>query len=111
MKQISLFTCLLDRKQIEELRKYLEENGFQFKETPYAEFSASKKGLSVTVYNNGKLVVQGKDTGEFVEFILEPLILKRAFIGYETVYNPSLMVARIGVDESGKGDYFGPLCV
>ena len=24
---------------------------------------------------------------------------------------PEMMVARIGVDESGKGDFFGPLCI
>jgi ribonuclease HIII len=32
-------------------------------------------------------------------------------LGYETTLDPTLMDARIGVDESGKGDFFGPLCV
>jgi ribonuclease HIII len=32
-------------------------------------------------------------------------------LGYETTLDPSLLDARIGVDESGKGDFFGPLCV
>src|SRR6185295_8295731 len=42
---------------------------------------------------------------------LEPLILKEAKLGYETTLNPELLVPRFGVDESGKGDFFGPLCV
>jgi len=46
-----------------------------------------------------------------VEFVLEPEVLKEARVGYEAVLNPELLVARLGVDESGKGDFFGPLCV
>lgn len=111
MNRISSFTCLLNEKQAEELREYLEKAGFEFKETPHAHFSAVKSGLNLTLYKSGKLVVQGKETGEFIEFVLEPLILKKAVIGYEEIYDPSFMIARIGVDESGKGDYFGPLCV
>jgi len=55
--------------------------------------------------------VQGKGTQEFVEFVLEPEILKQAKLGYETVLNPDLLLPRLGVDESGKGDFFGPLCI
>jgi ribonuclease HIII len=55
--------------------------------------------------------VQGKGTQEFVEFVLEPEILKQARLGYEVVLNPDLLLPRFGVDESGKGDFFGPLCV
>ena len=62
-------------------------------------------------YESGKLVVQGKGTGEFIEFVLEPEILKEARLGYETVLNPDLLLPRLGVDESGKGDFFGPLCI
>ena len=60
---------------------------------------------------SGKLVIQGKGTGEFVEFVLEPEILKEVKLGYEEVLNPELLAPRFGVDESGKGDFFGPLCV
>ncbi len=55
--------------------------------------------------------MQGKGTQDFVEFVLEPEILKEARLGYETVLNPELLLPRLGVDESGKGDFFGPLCV
>jgi ribonuclease HIII len=63
------------------------------------------------MYNSGKLVVQGKGTREFVEFVLEPQVLREARLGYERVLSPELFVPRLGIDESGKGDLFGPLCV
>ncbi|MFA6567107.1 MAG: ribonuclease HIII, partial [Victivallales bacterium] len=69
---------------------------------------------------SGKLTVQGKGTGEFVTFALEPEILKEARLGYEGIIgNPNAGPAEIeekftphaGVDESGKGDFFGPLVI
>jgi ribonuclease HIII len=56
-------------------------------------------------------VIHGKGTQEFIEFVLEPEILQEARLGYEAVLNPELLLPRFGVDESGKGDFFGPLCV
>ena len=43
--------------------------------------------------------------------MLEPEILQEARLGYEAVLNPDLLLPRLGVDESGKGDFFGPLCI
>lgn len=81
------------------------------REVPYARFAGEKDKVNVVFYESGKLVVQGKGTHEFVEFVLEPEILKTAGIGYEAVLNPELLLPRLGVDESGKGDFFGPMCV
>lgn len=78
---------------------------------PYAKFAAADGKVSAVFYESGKLVVQGKGTQEFIEFVLEPEILKEARLGYEAVLNPELLLPRLGVDESGKGDFFGPLCV
>src|SRR4029453_7488170 len=47
---------------------------------------------------------------DFVQFVLEPKVLEEARFGYESILNPELLAPRIGVDESGKGDFFGPLC-
>jgi ribonuclease HIII len=93
------------------LEKHLRENEFKFREVPYARFAAEKEKTNVVFYESGKLVVQGKGTQDFVEFVLEPKILQEVKLGYETVLNPELLAPRIGVDESGKGDFFGPLCV
>jgi len=111
MDKITSYTTALTKEQADELLKYLKENNFEFVERPHTSYFATKPGLSIALYNSLKLVVQGKETAEFVEFVLEPLILKEAKLGYEEVLNPEYYSPRIGVDESGKGDYFGPLCV
>ena len=111
LKPLTSYTGKLSEAQAEALRGYLREHDYVFRDVPYAQFAAGKKDVQVVFYESGKLVVQGKGTGEFVEFVLEPEVLKEARVGYEEVLNPELLVARLGVDESGKGDFFGPLCV
>jgi len=55
--------------------------------------------------------VQGKGVEEFVQFELEPKILGEAKLGYEEVHSPEMFQPHFGVDESGKGDFFGPLVI
>jgi len=57
------------------------------------------------------VVIQGKGTQEFVQFRLEPEILGEAKLGYEEVHNPEAFAPHFGIDESGKGDFFGPLVI
>ncbi len=108
---ITSHTTKLTPEQAATLRVYLRDHDFIFRDVPYADFAGAKGQVNVVFYTSGKLVIQGKGTQEFVEFVLEPLILQEAKIGYEEVLNPELLAPRIGVDESGKGDFFGPLCV
>ncbi|MDW8307777.1 MAG: ribonuclease HIII [Verrucomicrobiales bacterium] len=111
MKPITHYTCKLTDAQAAALEACLKARNFAFRTVPYARFAAEKDGTQVVFYNSGKLVVQGKGTEDFIQFLLEPEVLKEARFGYETVLNPELLAPRIGVDESGKGDFFGPLCV
>ncbi len=111
MKPLTSYTCKLNDAQSSALERHLREGGFKPREVPYARFAGEREKLNVVFYTSGKLVVQGKGTQEFVEFVLEPEILKEARLGYEALLNPDLLLPRLGVDESGKGDFFGPLCV
>lgn len=111
VKPLTSYTGQLTPSQAAELKKHLQQHDYEFREVPYARFAASQAKVNVVAYESGKLVVQGKGAQEFVEFVLEPQILKEARLGYETVLNPDLLLPRLGVDESGKGDFFGPLCV
>lgn len=52
-------------------------------------------GVAITVYKKGKILLQGKNIDE---------VLKT--VGYK---DEAIEINVIGVDESGKGDYFGPL--
>lgn len=104
-------TAKLTADQASALERIIRDGTFDLREVPYARFSGVKKDLNVTFYASGKLVVQGKGTRDFVEFVLEPQVLGAAQVGYEAVLQPELLDPRLGVDESGKGDFFGPLCI
>ncbi len=111
VKPLTSYTCKLSDEQAAALRDWLQAHGYKFREVPYARFAAERDKTNVVFYESGKLVLQGKGTQEFIEFVLEPEILKEARLGYEAVLNPELLLPRLGVDESGKGDFFGPLCI
>jgi len=109
---VNSYTHTLTRDQASTLRTLLAESGFQFSPKQYTLFFARKNSLSVTVYEKGpKVLVQGKGVEEFVQFELEPKILGEAKLGYEEVHSPEMFEPHFGVDESGKGDFFGPLVV
>src|SRR5213594_276722 len=106
------YTHALTKDQATELRALLEELGFEFSPKQYTLFFAQKNKLSVAVYQKGpKILVQGKGLEEFVQFELEPKILGEAKLGYEEVHSPEMFEPHFGVDESGKGDFFGPLVI
>jgi ribonuclease HIII len=110
-KPLSSYTCKLVADQASALETALRARHWKSRPVPYARFAFESEKVNVVFYESGKLVVQGKGTREFIEFVLEPEVLKQARLGYETVLNPDLLLPRIGVDESGKGDFFGPLCI
>ncbi|MGK0185732.1 MAG: ribonuclease HIII [Verrucomicrobiales bacterium] len=106
------YTRVISPQQVQELRDLLDQSGFRFSDKPYAHYSAAKGKLNVTVYEKGpKVLVQGKETAEFVQFRLEPEILGVAELGYEEVHQPEMFAPHFGIDESGKGDLFGPLVI
>jgi ribonuclease HIII len=109
---VNSYTISILPSQAEALRNLLKDRGFEFVDRPYTLFFAQKEKLSVAVYEKGpKVVVQGKETEDFVRFYLEPEILKEARVGYEEVLNPAMFEPHFGIDESGKGDFFGPLVI
>jgi len=109
---LTTYTQEIGEGDVEKLRELLERGGFEILEKPYAHYGARKGKLNITVYEKGpKVLIQGKDTEEFVKFTLEPEILGEARLGYEEVHNPEMFQPHFGIDESGKGDYYGPLVI
>ncbi len=111
MAQRTSLTKIISDEQGKTLKKILEDRSFNFHAVPYTLFAAQSKNekISITMFTNGKLLIQGKGLEEFVTFTLEPQVLQQFEFGYEDVaidYDE-----KIGIDESGKGDYFGPLVV
>jgi ribonuclease HIII len=109
---VNSYTHALTKEQTAKLRGLLEELGFEFSPKQYTLFFAQKNKLSIAVYEKGpKVLIQGKGVEEFVQFELEPKILGEAKLGYEEVHSPEMFEPHFGVDESGKGDFFGPLVI
>lgn len=111
-KAITLYNTPLTTEQAAKLKRLLIEEGYKFETRPYTLYFAQKDKLTIAVYEKGpKAVLQGKGTQDFVQFRLEPDILGEARLGYEEVLNPEMYEPHFGVDESGKGDFFGPLVI
>ena len=115
-KKKTSYVCTVDSVQMEDLRQYCISHGWEMKTQQYAHFKAVGDKINVVAYNSGKLTVQGAGAQDFVEFVLEPEILhdyrfsipEELFDKEEQVFDFS---PHIGVDESGKGDFFGPLII
>jgi ribonuclease HIII len=109
---LNSYTHPLTQEQVAKLRSLLVESGFEFAPKEWTIFFAQKNKLSVAVYEKGpKILVQGRGVEEFVQFELEPKVLGEAKLGYEEVHSPEMFEPHFGVDESGKGDFFGPLVI
>lgn len=115
MPHPNTYVCTLTPAQADELRALLDARGWNLDTIPYARWRARNDGLCVVAYESGKATVQGKGMKDFILFTLEPQILKTATFGYEAevaeLQSPEMFEPHAGIDESGKGDYLGPLCV
>lgn len=104
-------TFELSETQQAALIMLLEGGNFKRATVPYSIIAVDGDHCRIVLYTSGKVVVQGKGAEDFVTFTLEPLVLMSAQIGYEDILNPEALAPHIGVDESGKGDFFGPMVI
>jgi len=109
MSKPACFSTKISEDKFLPLKDLVLDQGFSLSIPPYTVFQAKREGITVTLYESGKLTVQGKAKDEFIEFYLEPQIL--GSIEYTHPEATVDFTPRIGVDEAGKGDFFGPLCV
>ncbi|MDD5483166.1 MAG: ribonuclease HIII [Kiritimatiellae bacterium] len=105
------FTFKLTEAQQIIMSDLLTKGNYRPIQIPYTIAAAETDEYKVAIYQSGKCLVQGKGAKDFVQFILEPKVLGQAGTGYEEELKPEQFEAHIGVDESGKGDYFGPLVI
>lgn len=89
---------------LERLRVRLEREGFALTSGVGMLFRARAAGVVATAYRSGKILVQGRGTPSFVQ----------RFLPEEDRESPARTEpgqGSIGSDESGKGDWFGPLVI
>jgi ribonuclease HIII len=105
------FTYTLTPEQQSTLLEFLRQGNYRTFPLEHTRIAVEADRCRVALYKSGKCLVQGKGAADFVTFTLEPFILQSASLGYEDVLNPEAIHPHMGVDESGKGDFFGPLVV
>jgi ribonuclease HIII len=105
------FAYKLTSEQQHELLALLQSPKYRVENVPYTQIAVAIPDCRINLYTSGKLLVQGKAAREWVTFTLEPEILKEAVVGYEDLHDPEAFQPHMGIDESGKGDFFGPLVI
>lgn len=116
-KTLTSYTVSLSDIERNKLESIIHDGNWEIADAPYAFWKAKKPGLSLVAFESGKLTIQGKETADFITFTLEPEITGKAELGYSKEVpaaeppEPSLPLPHAGIDESGKGDFFGPLVI
>jgi len=103
------FTFVLDKEQQESLKQMLQMGNYRPKQVPHTLIAVEAEDCNISLYKSGKCLIQGRGAEDFVIFFMEPNVLQSASVGYEEILNPELTTPHMGIDESGKGDYFGAL--
>ena len=109
MKNSFTYKCSSEEQKL--IIKELSNSKYNQTTVPHTQISVRYNSCIINLYTSGKLLIQGKDAQDWVSFTLEPNILKRVEIGYEEIIDPLSFEPHIGIDESGKGDFFGPLVI
>lgn len=110
------FTYELDAAAQEKFAAVVAAGNFRERKVPYSRLAVEGDGFNATLYEKEKrgrrkLCVQGAKAEDFVRFTLEGQVLEEATLDYKEILHPELSSPHAGSDESGKGDYFGPLVV
>ncbi len=110
-KKLSSYTVKLDEAQLAKLRAWCETRLWLPVEVAYTHFAykADHQKINLSAYTSGKVVIAGKGTEDFVRDVIEPEITGAAKLGYDEVLHPDWFESHAGLDESGKGDFFGPV--
>jgi ribonuclease HIII len=85
------------------LRSKLKTLGFTFSPTDHAFWRARKRQHTITFYYTGTILLQGRHSTKMASYLTN--------IGGISAQTHPNARQWVGTDESGKGDYFGPLTV
>ena len=105
------YTVKLAPAQMDETARILREGNYRMRKVEHTLAAAEGADCQIAVYKSGKCLVQGKGAADWITFVLEPQVLGEARLGYEDVLNPEANAPHMGIDESGKGDFFGPMVI
>ena len=106
---MNTYTQKINSKQAEDIKSLLSKLGATFDIVQYSNWRAKTSSFQAIYYTSGKLLIQGKEVDNIAQKVDEILGIKTI----SKVESDSSILAEkyIGTDESGKGDFFGPLVV
>lgn len=110
---MNTYTSKFNNSEFEKIKAYFESIGAEFSNQQYAVFRAKTPQGVAILYNSGKFLIQGSDVSELVNHFNatinnQPLAEQKLAIN---TTSQNIPMPHIGVDESGKGDFFGPLVI
>jgi ribonuclease HIII len=104
-------TIKLTSEQQKKLIAHLADPKYRKAEVPHTQIAVATENCRINLYQSGKCLIQGKGANDWITFVLEPEITGEARLGYEDILDPQSVEPHMGIDESGKGDFFGPLVI
>lgn len=106
---MNTYTQKITQLQANSIKELLESKGATFDVIQYSVWRAKTSSFQATYYTSGKFLIQGKEVVTIAKEIDE-------ILGLKSIVEQSTLIEckeekYIGTDESGKGDFFGPLVV
>lgn len=95
---MATITKTMTKQQIDDLRRRIEPLAKSVKQPAYTYFQIKLTDVTITAYQSGKVIYQGKDLS-FMENDEKPSV------------SSASSFPQAGSDEVGTGDYFGPVVV
>lgn len=100
--------------ELEKFKTFFKAENAVFSTPQYMFFQARGTGFTASFYQSGKAVIQGNRTDEIVSKCFsdgQSPILNNVKPLQQNALGQIAPYPHIGIDESGKGDFFGPLVV
>ncbi len=114
---MNIYTNKFSAQQVDKIHRFFEKYGAVFSPLQYAYWKAEGDGYVASFYKSFKFVLQGKQTEkvakEFEKFMgISTIINEQKLFNVEQYEQNDVCFSKyIGTDESGKGDFFGPLVI
>ena len=111
------YSTTIDKHKISHLTNFLNKERFDIRSGgKHVILDGKKPHCRVILYSTLKLLIQGRETDRFVGLLIQNSLVSQIQQPLKKTLNvsPSNIITplpRIGSDESGKGDYFGPLVI
>lgn len=110
---MNIYTNKFSQQHEKKIREFFENKNGSFSDMQYAFWKVTVNGLSVVFYKSGKFVIQGKEVSDLVyDFENYMGIYQSPQVANNKNSDDEVIIPvseYIGTDESGKGDFFGPL--